>query len=63
MLVPEGRHQLRCEFEVTGKPEFLKGKGTWRRISCSQRGLSLDIRSVERLFVEPAQGDCHLRIE
>jgi arylsulfatase A-like enzyme len=26
--IPEGRHQLRYEFEVTGKPEILKGKGT-----------------------------------
>jgi len=26
--VPEGRHQLRYEFEVTGKPDVLKGKGT-----------------------------------
>jgi arylsulfatase A-like enzyme len=25
--VPEGRHQLRYEFEVTGEPEVLKGKG------------------------------------
>ena len=25
--VPEGRHQLRYEFEVTGQPEILKGKG------------------------------------
>lgn len=25
--VPEGRHQLRYEFEVTGAPEILKGKG------------------------------------
>jgi arylsulfatase len=25
--VPEGRHQLRFEFEVTGKPDFTKGKG------------------------------------
>jgi arylsulfatase len=25
--VPEGRHQLRYEFEVTGKPDVLKGKG------------------------------------
>jgi arylsulfatase len=25
--VPEGRHQLRYEFEVTGKPDFLQGKG------------------------------------
>jgi hypothetical protein len=54
MPVPEGRQQLRCEFEVTGKPKFLKGKGTWRRISCSQRDPSLDTRSVERVFVEPA---------
>jgi arylsulfatase len=26
--VPEGRHQLRYEFEVTGEPDILKGKGT-----------------------------------
>jgi arylsulfatase len=26
--VPEGRHQLRYEFEVTGQPEILKGKGS-----------------------------------
>jgi arylsulfatase len=26
--IPDGRHQLRYEFEVTGKPEILKGKGT-----------------------------------
>ncbi len=26
--VPEGRHQLRYEFEITGKPDILKGKGT-----------------------------------
>jgi arylsulfatase len=26
--VPEGRHQLRYEFEVTDKPDILKGKGT-----------------------------------
>jgi arylsulfatase len=26
-LVPEGRHKLRYEFEVTGKPDVLKGKG------------------------------------
>jgi arylsulfatase A-like enzyme len=25
--VPEGRHQLRFEFEVTGKPNIMKGKG------------------------------------
>jgi arylsulfatase A-like enzyme len=25
--VPEGRHQLRYEFEVTGKPDFAHGKG------------------------------------
>ena len=25
--IPEGRHQLRYEFEVTGKPDFLQGKG------------------------------------
>ncbi len=25
--IPEGRHQLRYEFEVTGKPDVLKGKG------------------------------------
>ncbi|MEE8204983.1 MAG: sulfatase-like hydrolase/transferase, partial [Dehalococcoidales bacterium] len=25
--VPEGRHQLRFEFEVTGQPDILKGKG------------------------------------
>jgi arylsulfatase len=25
--VPEGRHQLGYEFEVTGKPDFLQGKG------------------------------------
>lgn len=25
--IPEGRHQLRFEFEVTGEPEILKGKG------------------------------------
>jgi arylsulfatase len=25
--VPEGRHQLRYEFEVTGQPDILKGKG------------------------------------
>ncbi len=25
--VPEGRHKLRYEFEVTGKPDILKGKG------------------------------------
>ena len=25
--VPEGRHQLRLEFEVTGKPDFKSGKG------------------------------------
>jgi len=25
--VPEGRHQLRYEFEVTGEPNILKGKG------------------------------------
>jgi hypothetical protein len=25
--VPEGRHKLRFEFEVTGKPEIRKGKG------------------------------------
>jgi arylsulfatase len=27
IAVPEGRHQLRFEFEVTGQPEILKGKG------------------------------------
>ena len=27
-VVPEGRHQLRFEFEVTGKPDMAKGKGT-----------------------------------
>jgi arylsulfatase A-like enzyme len=27
-LVPEGRHQLRFEFEVTGKPDIPHGKGT-----------------------------------
>jgi arylsulfatase A-like enzyme len=26
--VPEGKHALRFEFEVTGKPDFAKGKGT-----------------------------------
>jgi arylsulfatase A-like enzyme len=26
--VPEGRHQLRFEFEVTGQPDIAKGKGT-----------------------------------
>lgn len=26
--IPVGRHQLRYEFEVTGKPDILKGKGT-----------------------------------
>jgi arylsulfatase len=26
-LVPEGRHQLRFEFEPTGKPDFAQGKG------------------------------------
>jgi len=26
--VTEGRHQPRYEFEVTGKPDLLKGKGT-----------------------------------
>ncbi|WP_243684459.1 hypothetical protein [Methanosarcina barkeri] len=26
--VPEGRHQLRFEFEVTGKPDVTNGKGT-----------------------------------
>jgi arylsulfatase len=26
--VPAGRHQLRYEFEVTGEPDFAKGKGT-----------------------------------
>jgi arylsulfatase len=26
--VPEGRHQLRFEFEPTGKPDIAKGKGT-----------------------------------
>jgi arylsulfatase len=26
--IPEGEHQLRFEFEVTGKPDILKGKGT-----------------------------------
>jgi Sulfatase len=26
-LVPEGRHQLRFEFEPTGKPDFSQGKG------------------------------------
>jgi len=26
--VPAGRHQLRFEFEVTGKPDIMKGKGT-----------------------------------
>jgi arylsulfatase len=26
--VPDGRHQLRYEFEVTGKPDIAKGKGT-----------------------------------
>jgi arylsulfatase len=26
--VPEGRHQLRYEFEVTGKPDLPAGKGT-----------------------------------
>ncbi|KKL67400.1 hypothetical protein LCGC14_2135360, partial [marine sediment metagenome] len=25
--IPEGRHQLRYEFEVTGEPDILKGKG------------------------------------
>ncbi|NIT58577.1 MAG: arylsulfatase, partial [Aliifodinibius sp.] len=25
--VPEGRHKLRFEFEVTGKPDFKQGKG------------------------------------
>jgi arylsulfatase len=25
--VPEGRHKLRFEFEVTGKPDVAKGKG------------------------------------
>ncbi len=28
IAVPEGRHQLRYEFEVTGKPEIPKGKGS-----------------------------------
>lgn len=28
IAVPEGRHQLRYEFEVTGEPDILKGKGT-----------------------------------
>ena len=27
-LVPEGHHQLRFEFEVTGQPDIAKGKGT-----------------------------------
>jgi arylsulfatase len=27
-LVPEGHHQLRFEFEVTGHPDIAKGKGT-----------------------------------
>ncbi|WP_013334522.1 arylsulfatase [Gloeothece verrucosa] len=27
-LIPEGRHQLRFEFEVTGPPDLAKGKGT-----------------------------------
>jgi arylsulfatase len=26
--IPEGRHQLRFEFEVTGAPDIAKGKGT-----------------------------------
>lgn len=26
--VPEGRHQLGFEFEVTGKPDFANGKGS-----------------------------------
>jgi hypothetical protein len=26
--VPEGRHQLRFEFEVTGQPDLAQGKGT-----------------------------------
>ena len=26
--MPEGRHQLRFEFEPTGKPDMMKGKGT-----------------------------------
>jgi arylsulfatase len=26
--IPEGRHQLRFEFEVTGEPDIAKGKGT-----------------------------------
>jgi len=28
ILVPEGCHKLRYEFEVTGKPDIMKGKGT-----------------------------------
>lgn len=27
MTIPEGRHELRYEFEVTGEPDILKGKG------------------------------------
>jgi arylsulfatase len=27
LAVPEGRHQLRVEFEVTGKPDVKSGKG------------------------------------
>ncbi|MBS1518044.1 MAG: arylsulfatase [Bacteroidetes bacterium] len=26
--IPEGRHEFRFEFEVTGKPDFTKGKGS-----------------------------------
>jgi len=28
LSVPEGRHQLRFEFKVTGQPDLAKGKGT-----------------------------------
>ncbi|KON32195.1 MAG: arylsulfatase [miscellaneous Crenarchaeota group-6 archaeon AD8-1] len=28
ITIPKGRHKLRYEFEVTGKPDFTKGKGS-----------------------------------
>jgi arylsulfatase len=27
LAVPEGRHELRLEFELTGKPDFASGRG------------------------------------
>lgn len=32
VAVPDGRHQLRFEFEATGKPEIRKGKGSPGRV-------------------------------